>query len=115
MKFGGTSVGNPDRMKALIPLIADEERKIVVLSAMSGTTNSLVEISDLLYAGKSDEASQKNEALRAKYHKVVDDLYATDVYRQTGHELIDSHFEYIRRFTLKVFTKAPGESDPVAG
>ncbi|MFZ0280531.1 MAG: aspartate kinase [Bacteroidales bacterium] len=105
MKFGGTSVGNPDRMKALIPLIADEERKIVVLSAMSGTTNSLVEISDLLYAGKSDEALHKNEELRTKYHKVVDDLYATDVYRQTGHELIDSHFEYIRRLTLKVFTK----------
>jgi aspartate kinase len=47
MKFGGTSVGNPDRMKALIPLINDDERKIVVLSAMAGTTNSLVEITEL--------------------------------------------------------------------
>ena len=47
MKFGGTSVGNPDRMKALIPLINDDEKKIVVLSAMAGTTNSLVEITDL--------------------------------------------------------------------
>ena len=53
MKFGGTSVGSPDRMRALIPLINDEGRKIVVLSAMSGTTNSLVEITDLLYADKS--------------------------------------------------------------
>ena len=59
MKFGGTSVGNPDRMKALIPLISDDERKIVVLSAMAGTTNSLVEIADLLYADKIDEASLK--------------------------------------------------------
>ncbi len=57
MKFGGTSVGSPDRMKALIPLISDSERKIVVLSAMSGTTNSLVEITNLLYADKINEAS----------------------------------------------------------
>ena len=48
MKFGGTSVGNPERMKALIPLITDAEKKIIVLSAMSGTTNALVEITDLL-------------------------------------------------------------------
>ena len=59
MKFGGTSVGNPDRMKALIPLINDGERKIVVLSAMAGTTNSLVEITDLLYADKINEACFK--------------------------------------------------------
>ncbi len=74
MKFGGTSVGNPDRMKALIPLINDNEKKIVVLSAMAGTTNSLVEIADLLYAGNINEASLKNEDLRTKYHRVVEEL-----------------------------------------
>ena len=105
MKFGGTSVGNPDRMRALIPLINDGERKIVVLSAMAGTTNSLVAITDLLYADKIDEASVKNDELRSKYHKVVDELYETDEFRKSGHELIDSHFEYIRNFTLRVFTK----------
>ncbi len=105
MKFGGTSVGNPDRMRALIPLINDDEKKIIVLSAMSGTTNSLVEITNLLYADNINEASQKNESLREKYHKVVDELLATDTYRKAGHELIDSHFEYIRNFTLRVFTK----------
>lgn len=105
MKFGGTSVGNPDRMRALIPLINDEEDKIVVLSAMSGTTNSLVEISCLLYAHKVEEASVKNEELRTKYHKVVDDLYSTESFRKNGHELIDSHFDYIGNFTTRVFTK----------
>ena len=105
MKFGGTSVGNPDRMKALIPLINDDERKIVVLSAMSGTTNSLVEIADLLYAGNINEASAKNNNLRSKYHQVVDELYSTETFKKSGHELIDSHFEYIRNFTLRVFTK----------
>lgn len=105
MKFGGTSVGNPDRMRALIPLINDDEQKIVVLSAMAGTTNSLVEIADLLYADNINEASLKNNNLRAKYHQVVDELYETDSFKKSGHELIDSHFEYIRNFTLRVFTK----------
>jgi len=105
MKFGGTSVGNADRMRSIIPLIADEEKKIVVLSAVAGTTNSLVEISDLLHEARSEEASQKNEALRAKYHQVIDDLYDTDFYKQTGHELINSHFDYLREFTLGPFTK----------
>jgi aspartate kinase len=105
MKFGGTSVGNPERMKALIPLINDDDRKIVVLSAMAGTTNSLVEITELLFADNINEASVKNETLRLKYHKVADELYATESFRKAGHELIDSHFEYIRNFTLRVFTK----------
>lgn len=105
MKFGGTSVGNPDRMKALIPLISDDERKIIVLSAMSGTTNTLVEITNLLYAEKSNDASLKNEELRSGYHEVIEELYDTETFKKTGHELIDSHFEYIRNFTLRVFTK----------
>jgi aspartate kinase len=105
MKFGGTSVGNPDRMKALIPLINDNDKKIVVLSAMSGTTNSLVEIADLLYADNINEASVKNENLRSKYHQVVDELFVTGEFKKSGHDLIDSHFEYIRNFTLRVFTK----------
>jgi aspartate kinase len=105
MKFGGTSVGNPDRMKALIPLINDDERKIVILSAMAGTTNSLVEITDLLYANNINEASVKNNNLRSKYHQLVEELFATENFKKSGHELIDSHFEYIRNFTLMVFTK----------
>jgi aspartate kinase len=105
MKFGGTSVGNPERMKALIPLINDDEGKIVVLSAMAGTTNSLVEITDLLYADNINEASVKNDNLRLKYYQVVEELFVTEAYKRSGHELIDSHFEYIRNFTLRGFTK----------
>lgn len=105
MKFGGTSVGNPDRMRALIPLITDEGRKIIVLSAMAGTTNALVEITNLLYADKTGDASAKNDELRDKYHKVVDELYESETFKKSGHELIDSHFDYIRNFTMRVFTK----------
>ena len=105
MKFGGTSVGNPERMKALIPLIKDDEQKIVVLSAMAGTTNILAEIAELLYADNINEASVKNNNLRSKYHQVVEELFDTESFKKSGHELIDSHFEYIRNFTLRVFTK----------
>jgi aspartate kinase len=105
MKFGGTSVGNPDRMRALIPLISDNEKKVVVLSAMAGTTNSLVEITDLLYDGNVNEASVKIEALRDKYHQVVLKLYSSAAFKKSGRELIDSHFDYINNFTLRVFTK----------
>jgi aspartate kinase len=105
MKFGGTSVGNPDRMRALIPLITDNDRKIVVLSAMSGTTNSLVEITDLLYSGNIREATNKIEILSGKYHMVVDDLFSTDPFKKTGHEFIDSHFGYITNLTHRAFTR----------
>jgi aspartate kinase len=105
MKFGGTSVGNPARIKALVPLITDNEKKVVVLSAMAGTTNSLVEITDLLYADNANDASRKIDELRTKYHRVVKELFETEQFRNTGHELIDSHFDYITNFTLRVFTK----------
>lgn len=105
MKFGGTSVGNPDRMRSIIPLINGQEKVVVVLSALSGTTNSLVEISELLYAGKTEEAIQKNEALRSKYHQVVEDLYSTDTYKKEGHELINSHFDYICDISANTLSK----------
>jgi len=105
MKFGGTSVGNPERMRALIPLIDDAEKKIVVLSAMAGTTNSLLQITDYLHAGNTDEASRNNDQLRERYHQVVNELFSTEEYRNSGHELINSHFEYIRNFTIHIFTK----------
>jgi aspartate kinase len=110
MKFGGTSVGSPERMKALIPLITDNESKIVVLSAMSGTTNSLIEITDLLSGGKIKEASEKIEELKTRYHKVVDELYEDKIYEKTGHELIDSHFGYITGFVTKQFTRTQGKA-----
>jgi aspartate kinase len=105
MKFGGTSVGSPDRMKALIPLIDDDEKKIVVLSAMSGTTNNLVEIAELLHGGNSDAASVKIENLRSKYQLVVDELFTSDNFKKSGHDLIASHFDYITNFTVGAFTK----------
>ena len=70
-----------------------------------GTTNSLVEISDLLYGGNVTGAASKNNELKSKYQKVVEELFSTETYKKEGHQLIDSHFDYIGNFTLTEFTK----------
>ena len=105
LKFGGTSVGSPERMRALIPLISSDEKKIVVLSAMSGTTNSLVEIADLLNSGKAVEATDKTDVLKQNYHTVADELYTYGGTREIGHGIINSHFSYIHSFTTGAFTR----------
>ena len=83
LKFGGTSVGTPQRMKDVSALItADGKSKIVVLSAMSGTTNTLVEISDYLYKKNPDGASALISRLEQKYMEHVDELYETEEWRE---------------------------------
>ena len=104
LKFGGTSVGSSERMKALVSLINDETPKIVVLSAMSGTTNNLVEIAGALYAKEHNKAKGLIEILEKKYIEVVHQLYASEASLKKGKELIDSHFEYLRSFTMDLFT-----------
>jgi len=105
MKFGGTSVGTAERMRAIVPLINTGEKVIVVLSAMSGTTNALIEISSALYAGNIKEAGSKIESLRAKYLDVVNNLYTHEETRHTGREIIDNHFNYISGFINGSFTR----------
>jgi aspartate kinase len=104
MKFGGTSVGSPQRMLALIQLINDGEPKIVVLSAMSGTTNVLVEISQALYLKENEKAGSLIDALKTKYQQVIEELYQTEVPLQKAKELISTHFDYLQSFTRDLFT-----------
>ena len=104
LKFGGTSVGSAQRMKEVAKLITDGEQKIVVLSAMSGTTNTLVEISDYLYKKNPEGANEIINKLEAKYKQHVDELFATQEYKQKGLEVIKSHFDYIRSYTKDLFT-----------
>jgi len=105
MKFGGTSVGTPERMRSVVPLINTGEKVIVVLSAMSGTTNALIEISASLNAGNTTDASSKIEALRSKYHDVVNGLYGSDSIKKTGIQIVDSHLDYISGFINGAFTR----------
>ena len=105
LKFGGTSVGSPQRMKEVANLItSDGEQKIVVLSAMSGTTNSLVEISDYLYKKNPEGASNIISQLESKYLEHVDELYSTDEWKVKTREFIKEQFRYLRSFTKIHFT-----------
>ena len=104
LKFGGTSVGSAERMKGVAKLIANGEQKIVVLSAMSGTTNSLVEISDYLYKKNPEGANEIINTLESKYKQHIDELFSTEKYKQETLELVTSVFDYIRSFTKDIFT-----------
>jgi aspartate kinase len=104
LKFGGTSVGSAERMHALVELMKGDSPRIVVLSAMSGTTNSLVEIAAQLYAKETQKAAALIGSLEDKYKKVITELYRTEEGRGKGNELIDSHFSYLRSFTMDMFT-----------
>jgi len=104
LKFGGTSVGSASRMKEVAKLICDGERKIVVLSAMSGTTNNLIEISDYLYKNNKSGGLERINALEQKYFDVVEDLYSTPEFRYEAGLVLKSHFEYLRSLSKQVFT-----------
>ena len=105
MKFGGTSVGSPERMKGVASLITESgEPTFVVLSAMSGTTNSLVEISDYLYKKNPEGANEVINNLEKKYMQHVEDLYSTDEMKKTTREFLHGEFDYLRSFTKDLFT-----------
>jgi aspartate kinase len=104
LKFGGTSVGSAERMQALVKLVVNNEPKIVVLSAMSGTTNALVEISNALYAKQSDKANELIKALEEKYRAEISHLYKTPEALKKAEGLIAHHFDHLRSFTLDMFT-----------
>lgn len=104
LKFGGTSVGSAERMKEVAALVNSNDPKIVVLSAMSGTTNALVEITNYLYKKNHEGALDQILMLEKKYQETVGELYNTEEYKAKGKELIHSHFNYIKSFTQDMFT-----------
>ncbi len=104
LKFGGTSVGSAQRMKDVVKLITDGEQKIVVLSAMSGTTNSLVEISDYLYKKNPEGANDIINKLESKYKGHVEELYSTQEYKDKTNAFLKEEFDYLRSFTKDIFT-----------
>lgn len=105
MKFGGTSVGSPERMKGVASLVTESgEPTFIVLSAMSGTTNSLVEISDYLYKKNPEGANEVINNLEKKYMQHVENLYSTDEMKKTTCEFLQGEFNYLRSFTKDLFT-----------
>lgn len=104
LKFGGTSVGSAERIQALVKLVVNNEPKIVVLSAMSGTTNSLVEINEALYKKDTAKANELINKLEEKYRKEITLLYKSEEFLRKAGDLITNHFNYLRAFTLDMFT-----------
>lgn len=98
LKFGGTSVGSAERIRSVARLISDGQPKIVVLSAMAGTTNTLVEISNCLYRNEKQEAQEIIRKLENNYYNVVTELFTTETYTRKGKEFIRTIFTYLRSF-----------------
>ena len=105
MKFGGTSVGTAERMKGVAKLVTRSgEPTFVVLSAMSGTTNSLVEISDYLYKKNPEGAQEVINQLEKKYMGHIEELYSTEEMKKKTAEFLRKEFNYLRTFTKDTFT-----------
>ena len=104
LKFGGTSVGSPERMKKLLDIIDPAERQIVVLSAVSGTTNSLVEIGQAYFAGDKNKAINLHNVLKNKYKLFIKELFASKDFLKKGEEVIDYHFTLLANLANDYFT-----------
>jgi len=104
LKFGGTSVGSPERMKGLLNIINPREKQIIVLSAVSGTTNSLVEISQAFLDGNKRKAKELTDVLYEKYKVFVTELFSTEEGLKNGRDLIDYHFTLIGSYASELFT-----------
>ena len=103
IKFGGTSVGSPERMKKVADLVANENA-IVVLSAVSGTTNTLTEIAQLLYKNERNLAKHSIQDLLKQYYSFVTELLSSEQQLTKAKDLIVSHFSHIDSFTEDLFT-----------
>ena len=107
MKFGGTSVGKPQRMKEVATLItADKERKIVVLSALSGTTNALVQISSQLAENDRPGARQRIDALEEHYHHFIGELLTDMAVIKKAKKVLSEHFEFLSIILKISFSEA---------
>lgn len=113
LKFGGTSVGSPENMRAVMKIITDGEQKIVVLSAMSGTTNALVEISGFLKKKNRETAGMLINKLESGYKEVVKSLFKGEENKKKGQKIVKSSFSTIKSFTSGKFTQA-GENTILA-
>ena len=103
LKFGGTSVGSAQRIQEVAKLISDDQPKIVVLSAMSGTTNTLVDITNYLYRNDRQEALTTIQNLELDYLMTISDLYSTEEFKHRGQEFVQTIFTYLRSFINKDF------------
>ncbi|MBL7859459.1 MAG: aspartate kinase [Cyclobacteriaceae bacterium] len=104
LKFGGTSVGKPERMKKIADLLLTTSgKKIVVLSALSGTTNSLVSIGDHLLLGQRAKAEEVIDTLEKHYQAFIKDLFGSEAFHAIGQEIVSRFFIFIRMLAAGQF------------
>lgn len=97
LKFGGTSVGKPERMKKIATLVTSNPgKKVVVLSALSGTTNALVSIGEHLTIGQGTKAEEEISALEKHYYNFINELFESDAFKAIGQEIVSRYFILIR-------------------
>jgi aspartate kinase len=107
MKFGGTSVGKPERMHQVSQLITkDTEKKIVVLSALSGTTNALVEIGHSIAIGERERAKQQIDKLESHYESFIEELVGNPQSQKKAKSIISEHFEFLNIILKISFSEA---------
>src|ERR1700761_3569925 len=107
MKFGGTSVGKPERMRQVSELItADNEPKIVALSSLSGTTNPLVEIADAISSGQREKAKELIDKLEAHYQTFIKDLLKKEASLKKAKAIVAEHFEFLTIILKISFSEA---------
>ena len=103
-KFGGTSVGNAECIKHVASLVQDGRQKIVVLSAVSGTTNRLVEITKCLYKQDKQAVLDHIGEFRIEYSQLVKELFQNEQHIAQAQEILEGHWNHIISFTLDMFT-----------
>ncbi|WP_188932985.1 aspartate kinase [Puia dinghuensis] len=107
MKFGGTSVGKPERMRQVSQLItADAESKIVVLSALSGTTNALVEIGNAISSSQREKAKELIDKLEAHYQSFIVELVKKPSSLAKAKAIVAEHFEFLTIILKISFSEA---------
>lgn len=107
MKFGGTSVGRPERMHHIVSLVTrQEEPAIVVLSALSGTTNALVEIGDCIARGDREAAKACIDKLEAHYQQFVSELVKKPASLEKAKAIVAEHFEFLQIILKISFSEA---------
>lgn len=106
LKFGGTSVGSAKRIKNLLNIINPDERQLVVLSAVSGTTNALVDIGAAYASDDKEKAKSLIQSLREQYNDLVAELFSTPESLENGQDLINYHFDLIQSFSSQMFAQA---------
>lgn len=105
LKFGGTSVGSAKRMQNVKRIINTKEGKIVVLSAMSGTTNSLIEIFSAINANNIEQAKSLVNQLKEKYNKVLEELFSNIKIKTEANNYVNTIFKNLESFISITTTK----------